>query len=59
MNDGDNWKWFLLNGSIRGLLAGLITLTVCAMYVLYRQAPIELIGMLGLVLGNYFKDNKK
>jgi len=42
------------NGLVRSLLALLVICTLCAMFLLQRAVPAELLGLAGIILGWYF-----
>lgn len=54
----DDKPLFLPNGSIRSILAILVSITVCALYAYRKEVPVELIGVWGTILGFYFGNRK-
>ena len=48
------WELFKTSIIMQSLLAVLITLTICAMYLLGREVPMELTAAWMLLLGFFF-----
>ena len=48
------WELFRESIIMQAALSAMVTITVCIMYVLYREVPMELISAWMLILGFFF-----